>query len=261
MESDNYADAISEIIPGFLFIGGCNAPTNESFFTDRGVRYALQVGEDAARAPVDKYLQIKLADTMTEDLARYWDKTNAFLREAKQEAQAVLVYDFSGVSRAPAIVLAYLMAEERLLLREGLAVLRERRRWVNPNMHFMEVLSDLEQQLFGVRSVRVVHDDREKAHLEFPENVELPQQREQGQDGSEEEQKDKKKKKKKKKKKEKKEGGKLKGTLRFKSAAPPPPAEAEQAQPKRLKRDKFAFANDDVYGDRNAKDNRRIVKQ
>jgi protein-tyrosine phosphatase len=255
MESDSFADAISEIIPGFLFIGGCNAPANVGFFTDRGVRYALQVGEDAAKAPVDKYLQIKLADTMTEDLARYWDKTNAFLREAKQEAQAVLVYDFSGVSRAPAIVLAYLMAEERLLLKEGLMVLRDRRRWVNPNMHFMEVLSDLEQQLFGVRSVRVVHDDREKAHLEFPENVELPQQKQQQGDSGEDK---KDKKKKKKKKKEKKE--KQKGTLRFKSAAPPPAA-AEPTQPKRLKRDKFAFANDDVYGDRNAQVNRRITKQ
>ena len=255
MESDNFADAISEIIPGFLFIGGCNAPANTGFFTDRGVRCALQVGEDAARAPVDRYLQIKLADTMTEDLARYWDKTNAFLREAKQEAQAVLVYDFSGVSRAPAIVLAFLMAEERLLLREGLMVLRERRRWVNPNMHFMEVLSDLEQQLFGVRSVRVVHDDREKAHLEFPENVELPGPVSGG-EASEDKKGDKKKKKK------KKEGGKQLGTLRFKNAlAPPPASAAEQAQPKRLKRDKFAFANDDVYGDRNAKDNRRITKQ
>ncbi len=272
MESDSYADCISEIVPGFLFIGGCNSPANTAFFADRGVTYALQAGEDCARAPVAKYLQIRLADTMTEDLGRYWDRSNAFLREAKSEAQAVLVYDFSGVSRAPALVLAYLMTEERLLLREGLHILRDRRRWVSPNMHFMELLSDLEYLTFGVRSVLVVHDDREKAHLEFPENVELPVQKgaadskaaNSGSSSSEGEDGDKKKKKKKKKKGKKEKKTRQAGTLRFKSAAaaaPPAATEQQQGQPKRLKRDKFAFANDDVYSDRSAKDNRRIVKK
>jgi hypothetical protein len=260
MESDNYADCISEVIPGFLFIGGCNAPQNRAFFTDRGVMYALQTGEDCAKAPTNKYMQVKVADTMTEDLARYWDSTTDFLREAKSEGVGVLVYDFSGVSRAPAFVLAYLMSEEKLLLREGLAIVKQARKWVNPNMHFMELLSDLEMLRFGVRSVVVVHDDREKAHLVFPENVELPsavpEKKEDSSSSSSSGSSDEKKKKKKKKKKEKKKE-KQKGTLRFKQPAAPPVAAVAESQVKRLKRDKFAWSNDDVYSDKSAKDNRR----
>jgi hypothetical protein len=260
MESDSYADCISEIIPGFLFIGGCNSPQNRAFFTDRAVSYALQTGEDCARAPVDKYMQVKVADTMTEDLGRYWDSTTAFLRQAKQDGVGVLVYDFSGVSRAPAFVLAYLMGEEKLLLREGLSIVKSQRRWVNPNMHFMELLSNLEFLLFGIRSVLVVHDDREKAHLEFPEGVELPtaapatkEEENIESDGGDAGDKKKKKKKKKDKKKEKKQ----KGTLRLKDPFVAPAPAAPQPQVKRLKRDKFAFLNDDVYSEKTAKEARR----
>ncbi len=259
MESDSYLDCISEVIPGFLFLGGSNSPSNRAFFTDRGVVYALQAGEDCARAPVDKYMQVKVADTMTEDLARYWDSTTAFLRSAKQDGVGVLVYDFSGVSRSPAFVIAYLMTEEKLLLREALSIVKAARRWVNPNMHFMELLSQLEFLRFGIRSVVVVHDDREKAHLEFPENVELPpavpiptEEKASSSSSSGDDDKKKKKKKKKSKKKEKQ-----KGTLRLKQPAAPVAPAAPAPDVKRLKRDKFAWSNDDVYSDKSAKDNRR----
>merc|ERR1711991_110564 len=195
-------ETVSEVIPGFLFIGGLATPSNVGFLTDRGVRYALNVSDDVPRAPVDHYLQIKVADTVTEDLARYWDDTTAFIDRARSEGVAIVVYDTTGVSRAPAFVLAYLMVKEQLLLREGLYILKEARRWVNPNMHFMSTLSDLELKVLGVRSVLVVHEDREKAHLEFPENVELPSTGK-GEPASSSEEDEKKKRKKKKKEKKK----------------------------------------------------------
>ncbi len=176
MESDSYLDAISEIVPGFLYIGGANCPTNTAFFAERPACYALNCSEDVPKpsVPVTIYLLIKVTESTTDDLARYWNDTTNFIAEAKREGCAVVVYDFSGVSRAPTFVLAYLMMEERLLFREGLFILKERRRWVAPIMAFCKMLSDLEFQIFGVRSVLVVYEDREKAHLEFPENVELP---------------------------------------------------------------------------------------
>lgn len=63
-------------------------------------------------------------ESTTDDLARYWDTATSFIVEAKREGCVVLVYDFSGVSRGPTFVLAYLMMEEKLLFREGLFILK-----------------------------------------------------------------------------------------------------------------------------------------
>merc|ERR1711991_95417 len=93
---------------------------------------------------------------------------------------------------------------------------------------------------------------RERAHLEFPEGIEVPSNKEKegSDDEDDDDDDDKKKKKKKKKKKEKKE--KRKGTLVLKQ-----PKVVKEEKPeygkkpeftgKRLKRDKFAWSNDDVY--------------
>lgn len=140
-----------------------------------------------------------MSESTTEDLGRYWNETTSFINEAKREGCAVLVYDFSGVSRSPTFVMAYLIMEDRLLFREALFAVKQGRHWANPIMSFCKMLSDLEFATLGVRSVLVVYEDREKAHLEFPEDVELPQVQE------ESDKKDKKKKKKKN-KKEKKQG-------------------------------------------------------
>jgi hypothetical protein len=45
VDSDSYTDCISEIIPGFLFIGGCYSVENRAFFTDRGVGFALNASD------------------------------------------------------------------------------------------------------------------------------------------------------------------------------------------------------------------------
>ncbi len=80
-----------------------------------------------------------MSESTTEDLARYWDDVVGFLAEAKREGCVALVYDFSGVSRAPTFVMAYLIVEERcvccllershpwlgrLLFREALFILK-----------------------------------------------------------------------------------------------------------------------------------------
>lgn len=41
-------------------------------------------------------------------------------------------------------------------------------------MPFCRMLSDLEKRVMGVQSVVVVFQDRETAHLEFPDGVQLP---------------------------------------------------------------------------------------
>jgi hypothetical protein len=46
---DSYLDVISEIVPGFLYIGGGNCPTNSAFFMERPACYVLNCsGESCA---------------------------------------------------------------------------------------------------------------------------------------------------------------------------------------------------------------------
>ena len=242
MEGSNAFDSISEVIPGFLYIGGMNAPTRKEFLLDRGVSFALNVSDDVPRAPVDHYRQIKVADTMTEDLRRYFGETNDFISRAKAENAGILIYDLTGVSRAPAFALAWLMANEKLLLKEGLYIIKNARQWMNINSNFMIQLVEEEKKLFQVNSIRVIHEDREKKRFETIENFELP-----------ETEADAEKKKKKKKKKEKKTAADILG-LKTRKKEP----EIIVKPKARLKADKFAWSNEDVYTEGSARDSKRM---
>lgn len=60
---ESYLDAISEIIPGFLYLGGANCTTNTAWFAERPACYALNCSEDVPKpsSPVTRYLQIKVS--------------------------------------------------------------------------------------------------------------------------------------------------------------------------------------------------------
>jgi protein-tyrosine phosphatase len=54
-----------------------------------------------------KYLRVPIKDNILEDLRAHLPAAFSFIRQAKREKGRILVHCYAGISRAPAVVLAY----------------------------------------------------------------------------------------------------------------------------------------------------------
>ena len=81
----------------------------------------------------------------------------AFIREARASNRdaKVLIHCKAGISRSSTVVAAYLMQEQRVSLRAGLALIIQKREQAYPNPGFLEQLKEMEMELFGLEAATV----------------------------------------------------------------------------------------------------------
>mmetsp|Transcript_29846 Transcript_29846/g.21600 ORF Transcript_29846/g.21600 Transcript_29846/m.21600 type:complete len:148 (-) Transcript_29846:131-574(-) len=137
----------SEALPKINLIEVCSGiymgPFQSGFKTkeliDLGVTHILNVTNKAytKRTKYFKYLDIAIYDAPSEDSRRHYRITNRFIHEALKEGK-ILVHSFDGKSRAPTFILAYLIYQEKLKLKDGLTLLRQFVAEVEPNEGFMQ---------------------------------------------------------------------------------------------------------------------------
>jgi len=103
------------------------------------------------------YHSCKLEDDPDEKLDVHFQSVFGILEVAKQQGQGVLVHCQAGISRSASLVIAYLMRENKMTLREAFLLTKEKRPAVQPNSGFMEQLVELDKQLYGSVSFSI-HD-------------------------------------------------------------------------------------------------------
>ncbi|KAI5120460.1 hypothetical protein M0805_008507 [Coniferiporia weirii] len=85
--------------------------------------------------------KVALADSAAPDLlAPHLDGAVRFIRERLNRGENVLVHCQQGISRSPAIVLAFLMRERALSYDAALQVVKTRRKCIKPNEGFERTL-------------------------------------------------------------------------------------------------------------------------
>ena len=82
---------------------------------------------------------LQVCDIPSEDLLSHFPRAISFMR-AGQGAGGVLVHSYRGVSRAPALLTAFLMAKYKLNVEAALALLKAKRSCVCPNPGFIAQL-------------------------------------------------------------------------------------------------------------------------
>ena len=85
-----------------------------------------------------KYLDLQIYDEVQEDAKRYFRITNRFINEALRSGGKILVHSIDGRSRCATFILAYLICNEGIKLKDGLALLRQYVGEVEPNEGFMQ---------------------------------------------------------------------------------------------------------------------------
>eukprot|EP01006_Ploeotia_vitrea_P038838 TRINITY_DN66283_c7_g6_i1.p1 TRINITY_DN66283_c7_g6~~TRINITY_DN66283_c7_g6_i1.p1 ORF type:complete len:624 (+),score=268.65 TRINITY_DN66283_c7_g6_i1:55-1872(+) len=134
--------------PAFLFVGNHVNAAHEDSLRDLGVTVIINVTADVgnhfAQNSAFEYMNCVVEDDPKADIAQFFQPVYDKLLECESHGKRVLIHSRQGVSRAPTIVLAYLMMRYRWTLRFAFEWLRTRRRQSSPNDGFWAQLTRVE---------------------------------------------------------------------------------------------------------------------
>ncbi|GFY38208.1 dual specificity protein phosphatase 3 [Trichonephila inaurata madagascariensis] len=148
-----------EVYPG-IFIGNDISATNLEFLDRSNIGYVLNAahGLDSRMNMIEpmterqyslrgiRFLGIPAIDSMSYPIDRHFDEAIHFIREALQSGKNILVHCKQGISRSAALVLAYLIAEQRMSAQEATRTVRQRRE-IMPNDGFLMQLCNLNEMV------------------------------------------------------------------------------------------------------------------
>jgi hypothetical protein len=146
---------VSMIIPDLLFLGSCMAAHSLPFLKTTRIRAVLNVTADVEmlHETFCPHVRIPVADRYSENIRRYFDIGVGFIHQHTEVGNTVLVHCAQGISRSSTIVIAYLIKQKRMSLRESLGFLRSSRPQVAPNIGFLRCLLELELETLGCASM------------------------------------------------------------------------------------------------------------
>jgi len=138
-----------------LWVGAANQATNRAIVKDLRVSHILNVTkgvlchfENDEELSIE-YLKISIEDLTNVKISDYIPSAIAFIKKGLEEGSGILVHCMCGVSRSVSLVLAYLVSEKEMSLKEAFDLVRERRRIACPNVGFVRQLGEFEMSVRG----------------------------------------------------------------------------------------------------------------
>ena len=95
-------------------------------------------------------MDLQIYDEVQEDAKKYFRITNRFINEALQSGGKILVHSVNGKSRCSTFILAYLIRNEGIKLKDGLDLLRQYVGEAEPNEGFMQQLAQYDLELLQI---------------------------------------------------------------------------------------------------------------
>jgi hypothetical protein len=148
--------------PLLIPTGGHRAAEDHAGLAERKISHVLTVAnnlDELEVPPKSSGIAHKclLVDDDEKDISTFFDEAFAFLREARSKRRGALVHCAAGQNRSATIVLAWRVAEERVLLFPAYRELWIRRPYVCPRARHLRRLLDLERGVFGGSSCFLHH--------------------------------------------------------------------------------------------------------
>ncbi|CAD8107359.1 unnamed protein product [Paramecium sonneborni] len=159
----------SSRILDWLYLGTAMNSENETELDLRThVTYILNAAAECQNYYPQKYqyLKLHLIDTIGENISEHFNEAYEFLEKCRKEGKCALVHCQKGKSRSATIVIMYLMKHLGMNLREAFKYTKEKRYIVNPNIGFIRQMIQLDQQLYGKKSI-TAHEINPLCSVEF----------------------------------------------------------------------------------------------
>jgi protein-tyrosine phosphatase len=134
-----------------LHISDYPSAANLSFLQAQSISHIINLTFEFEDRYPDQYsyLRIPIKDTLSDRLTPYFHSIAAFAASAKASGGKCLVHCAEGVSRSATGVLACLIINEGLRLRDAWLLLQRAKPDVEPNRAFLNELRALEYSVFG----------------------------------------------------------------------------------------------------------------
>jgi len=157
-EMDEIKSYPVEILQGLLYLGNWrqgNAPYIQKDLKIKAhVCICLEAGTFFREAgPQNMHVQVE--DSNDADLYAHFEKACEFIENHRKEKRAVLVFDYLGISRAAAMVIAYLMKSDQKPLSVAYKEVQSCLSTLRPNRAFVQQLSNWEEHLFGAKTTLI----------------------------------------------------------------------------------------------------------
>lgn len=146
---------LSQITPT-LFLGGAEAPLNAALVSQKGITLIINATlcHACPAYPGVECVRVPVCDLPTANLGTHFERVAE--RIHGNRAGGTLVHCAAGMSRSPALVMAYLMRYRGVTLRQAHRWVQESRPYIRLNAGFWEQLLQYERRLFGKNTVRVM---------------------------------------------------------------------------------------------------------
>ncbi|XP_028268737.1 dual specificity protein phosphatase 16 [Parambassis ranga] len=147
-ESEAERPPLSVILPR-LYLGAERDVTQDQL-ASLGISYVLSVSRCSPQPsflPRSRYLRIPIDDSLWDDLLPWIPQALSFIDAAMSSGASVLVHCAAGISRSPALAVAYIMYSLEMDLDHAYRFVKERRPSISPNFNFLGQLQHFQGAL------------------------------------------------------------------------------------------------------------------
>lgn len=140
--------AVCSKLTDFLFIGGAAAAKNKAMLSQAGITHIINCAASVAPAAFPeefRYMNIRLRDHSSQDIARHFYSIFDFIERARESGGRIFLHCVKGISRSPTMAIAYLMWYKHIGMYKALDFVRQARPVVDPNAGFIFQLTEWEQ--------------------------------------------------------------------------------------------------------------------
>lgn len=139
----------TKILP-FLYLGSQNDALSKKLFDQQKITHVLNVSTQCPQPEhvIDAYFfRIAINDNYTSKLLPHLDKAFSFINKVKEANGKVLVHCMAGISRSPALAIAYIMKFLNMSSDDAYKFVKEKRPTISPNFNFLGQLTEYEKIL------------------------------------------------------------------------------------------------------------------
>lgn len=138
-----------------LYLGNLTAATDVKWLRKNKISHILTIDS----CPLPRQIQelpditlkyIQLTDIPREDILTYFENSYEFIDHAIKSNGNILVHCWYGVSRSATLVIAYIMKKYELTVTDAYDIVKNKRRFVNPNSGFLAQLKLYEDMGFTI---------------------------------------------------------------------------------------------------------------
>ncbi|CAJ1076622.1 dual specificity protein phosphatase Mpk3 [Xyrichtys novacula] len=147
-DRDSERPPLSAILPRLYL--GAESDVTQDCLASLGISYVLSVSRCSPQPsflPRSRYLRIPIDDSLWDDLLPWIPQALSFIDGAMSSGASVLVHCAAGISRSPALAVAYIMYRMGLDLDQAYRFVKERRPSISPNFNFLGQLQHFQSTL------------------------------------------------------------------------------------------------------------------